>query len=110
VKPITSSSAPIPAANTKRLKKRIYWLEGWLPPAEFVAMLGVARGHYFLRGKNYTQAEPLFKAVFEQNPCSQFAPEALYYRGVSRYLNSHKVDELNDLHHPNDPNDPKDCS
>ena len=74
--------------------KRVYWVEGWLPPSEFAAMLGVARGHYFLRGKKYTEAAPLFKAVFEQNPPSQFAPEALYYRGVSRYLNSHKVDEL----------------
>jgi hypothetical protein len=75
-------------------QKRVYWVEGWLAPSEFVAMLGVARGHYFLRGKKYTDAEPLFKAVFEQHPRSQFAPEALYYRGVSRYLNSHEVDEL----------------
>jgi hypothetical protein len=75
-------------------QKRVYWVEGWLPPSEFTAMLGVARGHYFLRGKKYTQAEPIFMAVFEQNPRSQFASEALYYRGVSRYLNSHKVDEL----------------
>jgi hypothetical protein len=75
-------------------QKRIYWVEGWLPPSEFVAMLGVARGQYFLRAKKYTAAEPLFKAVFEQHPRSQFAPEALYYRGVSRYLNSHEVDEL----------------
>ncbi len=77
-----------------RNQKRIYWVEGWLPPSEFVAMLGVARGQYFLRGKKYTEAEPLFKAVFEQHPRSHFAPEALYYRGVSRYLNSHEVDEL----------------
>lgn len=75
-------------------QKRVYWVEGWLPPSEFTAMLSVARGHYFLRGKKYPEAEPIFKAVFEQNPRSQFAPEALYYRGVSRYLNSHKVDEL----------------
>ena len=37
---------------------------------------------------------PNFKGVFEQHPRSQFAPEALYYRGVSRYLNSHEVDAL----------------
>jgi thioredoxin-related protein len=59
-------------------RNRVYRLEGWLPPAEFTAMLGVARGQYFLRGKKYDQAEPLFKAVFNQNPRSQFAPEALY--------------------------------
>ena len=75
-------------------QKRVYRVEGWLPPSEFIAMLGVARGHYFLRGKQYAEAGPLFKSVFEQHPRSQFAPEALYYRGVSRYLDSHKVDEL----------------
>ena len=74
--------------------KRVYQVEGWLPPSEFVAMLGVGRGQYFLRGKKYPEAATLFKAVFEQNPRSQFAPEALYYRGVSRYLSSHNVDEL----------------
>jgi TolA-binding protein len=57
-------------------------------------MLGVAHGHYYLRGKKYAEAEFLFKSVFEQHPRSQFAPEALYYRGVSRYLSSHEVDEL----------------
>jgi len=77
-----------------RHQNRVYWVEGWLPPSEFTAMLGVARGQYFLRGKKYKEAEPLFKAVFEQHPRSQFAPEALYYRGVSRYLNSHEVEEL----------------
>jgi hypothetical protein len=75
-------------------QKRVYWVEGWLPPSEFVAMLGVARAQYLLRSKKYSEADPLFKAVFEQHPRSQFAPEALYYRGVSRYLNSHEVDKL----------------
>ena len=75
-------------------ENRVYWVEGWLPPSEFVAMLGAARGQYLLRSKKYAEAAPVFKSVFEQSPRSQFAPEALYYRGVSRYLNSHKVDEL----------------
>ena len=75
-------------------QKQVYRVEGWLPPSEFAAMLGVGRGQYFLRGKKYPEAATLFKAVFEQNPRSQFAPEALYYRGVSRYLSSHNVDEL----------------
>jgi len=34
-----------------RNQKRVYWVEGWLPPSEFVAMLGVARGQFYLRGK-----------------------------------------------------------
>jgi hypothetical protein len=77
-----------------RKRKRIYYVEGWLPPSEFAALLTLVRGHYYLRGKKYNDAEPCFKELFEQNPLSHFAPEALYYRGVSRYLLSHEVDTL----------------
>lgn len=74
--------------------KRIYHLEGWLPPSDFAAMLGIVRGHYHLAGKKFADAAPHFKGVFDRSPHSQFAPEALYYRGVSRYLDSHEVDKL----------------
>jgi hypothetical protein len=77
-----------------RNQKRVYWVEGWLPPSEFVAMLGVARGHYFLRGKKYSDAELIFKSVFEHHPRSHFAKVALHYWSVSRRLNSHEVDKL----------------
>ena len=74
--------------------KRILRVEGWLPPSEFAALLGLARGRYFLLGKRFADAAPLFKDIFERSPNSQFAAEALYYRGVSRYLGSHEVDQL----------------
>jgi hypothetical protein len=72
----------------------IYRVVGWLPPSEIAAMLILARGHYFFHHKKYQDAVPNFEEVFIKYPNSSFASEALYYKGVSRYMNSHKVDEL----------------
>jgi TolA-binding protein len=72
----------------------IYRVEGWLPPSETAAMLLLARGHYFLRHKKYQDAVPHFEEVFVKYPQSSFSPEALYYKGVSRYMDSHEVDKL----------------
>jgi thioredoxin-related protein len=72
----------------------IYRAEGWLPPSEIAAMLLLARGHYYLRHKKFRDAGPTFDEVFVKYPQSSFAPEALYYKGVSRYLVSHSVSDL----------------
>ena len=73
---------------------RFYHLIGWLPPSEFMAMLQIALGHHFLGRKRYFEAAPAFADVFDKYPRSGFAPEALYFKGVCRYLSSHSVDEL----------------
>jgi hypothetical protein len=44
--------------------------------------------------KRFDRAAPLFIAVFEQSPRSSYAPEALYYRGVCRYLEAQDVEPL----------------
>jgi hypothetical protein len=75
-------------------ERRMFHVEGWLPPSEFLAMLETARGQFSLRGKKYDDAASCFKAVFDKYPLSMYAPQALYYRGVSRYLSSHKVEDL----------------
>jgi tetratricopeptide (TPR) repeat protein len=75
-------------------ENRVYHVEGWLPPSEFAAMLETARGQYCLRRKRFEDAAPIFKGVFEKYPRSAYAPESLYYRGVSRYLATHNVNEL----------------
>lgn len=72
----------------------IYRVEGWLPPSEIAAMLLLAGGHYYLRHKKFRDAAPVFEEVFVKYPLSNFAPEALYYKGVSRYLVSHAVGDL----------------
>jgi len=75
-------------------ERRVFHAEGWLPPAEFLAMLQTARGQFSLPSKKFDDAAAHFQAVFDKYPFSPYAPQALYYRGVSRYLSSHKVEEL----------------
>jgi len=72
----------------------VYRVEGWLPSSEFAAMAILARGHYFLRGKRYELAAEPFRDVSVNFPRSEWAPEALYYLGVVRYLASQNVEEL----------------
>ncbi len=69
-------------------------IEGYLPPSEYSAMLLNARGHFFIRKKKYAGATPNFEEVVQKFPTSSFAPEALYYLGVSKYMTAHKVEEL----------------
>lgn len=74
----------------------VYHNEGWLPPSEFSAMLMVSRGHFFLRNKRYEDAISVFQEVWNKFPASSFASQALYYLGVSRYMSSHKAEDLID--------------
>jgi len=71
-----------------------YRVEGWLPPADFAAMLMVGSGHFLLKTKRFEDAATLFLRVAEKYPTSSFAPEALYYCGVSRFSITHKLADL----------------
>ncbi len=71
-------------------------IEGFLPADDFLAQLslGLAQSA-FARGK-FTEAEPLFRAVVDQYPKTDAAPEALYWAGVSRYKGSGDAAALGD--------------
>ncbi len=71
-----------------------YHVEGWLPASEYTAMLLAVRGHYFIRKKRYGEATPNFDEVLQKYPNSAYAPEAGYYIGVSKYMTTHKPEEL----------------
>ena len=60
-------------------------IEGFLPAEEFLPqlMLGLAQAA-FAAGK-FEEAEKRFNEIVEQHPDSDAAPEALYWKGVSRY-------------------------
>lgn len=75
-------------------EKLLYHVEGWLPPSDFSAMLMVAHAHYFMQQDSFQKAEELFKTVWDKYPQSQFAAEALYYLGVSRYKDTHDGKDL----------------
>jgi len=74
--------------------KERWRLEGYLPKDEFRADLEMGLGRLAFARKNWAEAEGHFDGVLNQFPDSRFAPQAIYYRGVSRYSSSHDHNEL----------------
>ena len=68
-------------------------LEGYLPKDEFRVSLEMALARVAVMRKDWADAERRYKSVVENSPDSQFAPEAVYWRGVSRYkaTNDHEA-------------------
>lgn len=75
-------------------EKLTFRVEGWLPPGDYLAMLLVGKGHYFLANKRYEEALASFREAWNRFPRSAFAAEALYYWGVGGYLASHDLERL----------------
>jgi len=69
-------------------------LEGYLPKGEFRTGLEMGLARVSLMQKNWSDAERRYNSVVENHSDSKFAPEALYYRGVSRYSQSHDSGDL----------------
>jgi len=69
-------------------------LEGYLSKDEFRAHLEMGLARLALIRKNWPEAEKRYAEVMERYPSSRYAPEAIYYRGVSRYSASHESAEL----------------
>ena len=68
-------------------------LEGYLSKDEFRAHLEMGLARVAFMSKNFADAENRYAAVLEKYPESKSAPEALYWKGVSRYkaTNDHTV-------------------
>jgi TolA-binding protein len=69
-------------------------LEGYLPRDEFQAYLELGLARVAFMQKDWATAEAHFANVVDKFPNSKFAPEAVYYQGVSRYSASHDGGEL----------------
>lgn len=54
--------------------------------------MGLAR--VALSRKDWAEAERRFAEVVSDHPDSKYAPQAIYYRGVSRYSASHDHNDL----------------
>ena len=76
-----------------------YQVMGWLPPAEFAALLQIGRAYHHLYRKKFEDAAPLFGEVIERFGDSLYAAEALYFKGVSRYMADRKSTRLNSSHY-----------
>jgi len=64
-----------------------------LPKDEFRAQLEMGLARVAFANKKWKDAERRYSEVLERYPSSKAAPEALYWKGVSRYkiTNDHKV-------------------
>ena len=69
-------------------------LEGYLPKDEFNAHLTMGLARVAMTKKRWADAEQLFESVIDGQPDSPFVPQAIYYRGVSRYSVSHESSDL----------------
>ena len=74
--------------GTERLR-----VEGYLPRDEFRAHLEMGLARVAFMRKQWDEAERRYAQVVERYPGSKVAPEAVYWRGVSRYkqTNDHTV-------------------
>ncbi|HEX5885896.1 MAG TPA: tetratricopeptide repeat protein [Pyrinomonadaceae bacterium] len=68
-------------------------LEGYLPPDEFRAQLEMGLARIAFMSKKWADAERRYSEIVDSYPNSKVAPEALYWKGVSRYkaTNDHTV-------------------
>jgi len=68
-------------------------IEGYLPTTEFRAQLELGLARVAFMNKDWAGAESGYAKVLERYPDSKAAPEALYWKGVSRYkaTNDHTV-------------------
>jgi tetratricopeptide (TPR) repeat protein len=71
---------------------------GFLPPEELIPslMLGIAKCHFEL-GK-LDEAISMLGSLLEKYPESDFAPEAVYLQGVSRYKKTHDAKHLKEIY------------
>ena len=68
-------------------------IEGYLPRDEFRAHLEMGLARVSFMNKQWTDAERRYAEVVERYPDAKVVPEAVYWRGVSRYkqTNDHTV-------------------
>ena len=64
-------------------------LEGYLPKEDFWLSLDMGLARVAFVNKRWADAEERYDTIIQKHRQSRFVPEAIYYRGVSRYSSSH---------------------
>ena len=72
-------------------------LEGYLSKDEFRANLEMGLARVVFMKKDFAEAERRYSRIVENYPESKFAPEAVYWQGVSRYNIEHDHHVLGDV-------------
>lgn len=60
-------------------------IEGYLPPDDFMAQLGLGLGRVEFSAGDFAEAERQLREVVDRHPETDAAPEALYWAGVAKY-------------------------
>lgn len=68
--------------------------EGFLPADDFLAQLKIALASSAFARQQWQEAERRYEDILNTLPDSDAAPEALYWRGVSRYKTSGDATDL----------------
>ena len=68
-------------------------IEGYLPKNEFRSQLEMGLARVAVMDKQWADAEQRYTQIIERYPQTAAAPEAVYWRGVTRYkkTNDHTV-------------------
>lgn len=74
--------------------KERHRIEGFLPVDDFVAQLRLGLGQVAMSSQRFTDAEREFDQVVKELPDTDAAPEAQYWRGVSKYKGSNDAKAL----------------
>jgi len=69
-------------------------IEGFLPVDDLLAQLELGLGKALLREEKFQEAERHFRAVEQNSPSSEAAPQSLYWAGVAAYKGSHDPGKL----------------
>lgn len=77
--------------------KERWRIEGYLPKEEFRAQLEMGLARVAFMQKQWPEAERRYGEVLEHFPNTHVAPQALYWRGVSRYSATHDHQILAEL-------------
>jgi outer membrane protein assembly factor BamD (BamD/ComL family) len=72
-------------------------IEGFLPKDEFRAQLEMALARLDVMNKDWKKAEKRFTNVASTYANTSVAPEAMYWRNVSRYSQSHDATPLQEV-------------
>lgn len=64
---------------------RRHQVEGFLPPEDFLGQLKLGLAHAAFAREDWKEAVRRFEDILDAHPGSDAAPEALYWRGVTRY-------------------------
>jgi len=78
--------------------KEHYRSVGFLPPDMFIATFEVGKGHYYLDRGEYAEARAYFDEFIERCPVPEVLPEAIYFRGVATYQQTHDPKPLKEAY------------